>query len=140
MSNVNKATFTVIKGNNNNGGDAPEEGLFVYYKTSVDATSETLLAQVAGPTVSASGYANYEVTIDENNNVRANGIYLILRQNRPVGTGDNDAAGTGDTNDNWALAQFGFNYNPAIEQNFVPSVDATPVSYTHLTLPTICSV
>lgn len=130
MTNVNKATFTVIKGNNNNGGDAPEEGLFVYYKTSVDATSETLLSQVAGPTVSASGYANYEVTIDDNNNVKANGIYLILRQNRPTGTGDNDAAGTGDTNDNWALAQFGFNYNPAIEQNFVPSVDATLPSNT----------
>jgi hypothetical protein len=42
-----------------------------------------------------------------------------------VGTGDNDEAGTGDTNDNWGLAQFGFNYDPAIQQNFVPSVDAT---------------
>ena len=61
LTNVNQATFTVIKGNNSNGGDAPEEGLFVYYKTSVDATSETLLAQVAGPTVSASGYANYSI-------------------------------------------------------------------------------
>ena len=67
LTNVNQATFTVIKGNNSNGGDAPEEGLFVYYKTSVDATSETLLAQVAGPTVSASGYANYSIPIDENN-------------------------------------------------------------------------
>ena len=124
LTNVNQATFTVIKGNNNNGGDAPEEGLFVYYKTSVEATSETLLAQVAGPTVSASGYANYSIPIDENNNARSNGIYLILRQNRPEGTGDNDDAGEGDTNDNWALAQFGFNYDPFTEQIFVPSVDA----------------
>jgi hypothetical protein len=125
LTNVNQATFTVIRGNNTNGGDAPEEGLFLYYKTSLEATSETLLSQIAGPTVSASGYANYSTVIDDNNNARANGIYLILRQNRPVGTGDNDEAGTGDTNDNWGLAQFGFNYDPAIQQNFVPSVDAT---------------
>ena len=83
-----------------------EEGLFVYYKTSVEATSETLLSMVAGATASASGYANYTIPIDENNQFRSSGIYLILRQNRPEGSGDNDAAGgIGNTNDNWGLSQ-----------------------------------
>ena len=125
LTNVNQLTFTVIRGNNSNGGDAPEEGLFLYYKTSLNATSETLLQQIAGPTVSASGYVNYSFALDESNNARTNGIYLIMRQDRPVGTGDNDDAGSGDTNDNWGLAQFGFNYSEATENVFVPSVDNT---------------
>lgn len=130
LRNANGITFSVIKGNNSNGGDSPEEGLFAYYKTSEEATSETLLAMVAGPTVSASGYTNYRIDLDENNSARADGIYIILRQNRPEGSGDNDAAGTGNTNDNWALSQFGLTYDTAFEQVFTPSVDATLPSNT----------
>lgn len=130
LRNANGITFSVIKGNNSNGGDSPEEGLFAYYKTSVEATSETLLAMVAGPTSSASGYTNYKIDLDENNSARADGIYIVLRQNRPEGSGDNDAAGTGNTNDNWALSQFALTYDTAFESVFTPSVDATLPSNT----------
>ena len=54
-TNANAITFSAIKGNGSNGGDTAEEGLFVYYKTSVEATSETPLSMVAGATASASG-------------------------------------------------------------------------------------
>ena len=86
---------------------------------------------VAGATASASGYANYTIPIDENNQARSSGIYLILRQNRPEGSGDNDAAGgIGNTNDNWGLSQFGLTYDTAVESVFTPSVDATLPSNT----------
>ena len=49
----------------------------------------------------------------------------VISIGQPVGTGDNDDAGSGDTNDNWGLAQFGFNYSEATENVFVPSVDNT---------------
>ena len=123
---VEKLIFTVIKGNGSNGGDTPEEDFSLFFKTSLDSPSETNLERIAagGPGGSA-GYENYIIELDEENDARKSGIYLVIRQNRPDAAGDNDDVPGGLTNDNWGLAQFGMVYGEVTNNVFVPSSDAT---------------
>ena len=116
----------IIKGNNSNGGDSPEEDMVIYWKTGLDATSETPLQAIAqSGTISASGWVNYSVPLDVNSDARAQGIYLIVRQTRPDNSGDNDDPALGDENDNWGLALFGVRYATYTDRVFVPTLDAT---------------
>ena len=125
LLNADKITFGVIKGNGSNGGEAPEEAIDCYYKVSVDATSESILQAVATPQgVSTSGWANYTIDIDEESDARINGIYLIVRQTRPDGSGDNPNEQGGSVNDNWGLAMFGVRYATYTERLFVPTLNA----------------
>ena len=125
LANANNVYFTVKKGNGSNGGDAPEEGLLAYFKFGADTPTETLLEAVAQPSVSASGYAIYTINIDPDADVRANDVYLTIRQTRPSSSGDNDDVPGGSTNDNWGLAAVGISYDQVTQQVFVPTSDAT---------------
>tara|TARA_B100000427_G_scaffold285881_1_gene259567 strand:+ start:8126 stop:14650 length:6525 start_codon:yes stop_codon:yes gene_type:complete len=126
LLNADKITFGVIKGNNSNGGEAPEEAIDCYFKVSLDATSETVLQAVADPqNVGTSGWANYSIDIDEESDARINGIYLIIRQTRPDGSGDNPNEQGGSVNDNWGLALFGVRYATYTERIFVPTLNAS---------------
>ncbi len=122
LTNVDQLTMGIIKGNNSNGGDSPEEDLVVYWKTGLDATSETALQAIAqSGSISASGWVNYSIPLDENSDARANGIYLVIRQTRPDNSGDNPD----DENDNWGIALFGVRYATYTDRVFVPTLDAT---------------
>lgn len=122
LTNVEKITMGIIKGNGSNGGDTPEESLSLNYKTSADATSETPIQVIAqSGTISSSGWNNYSVDLDEENAARTSNIYLVLRQTRPAGSGDND----GDDNDNWGIALVGLKYATFDDITFVPTLDAT---------------
>ena len=68
---------------------------------------------------------NYIIDLDPENDARADGVYLVIRQERPAGAGDNDDVPDGLSNDNWGLAQFGVVYGEVTENVFVPSSDAT---------------
>ena len=126
LLNADKITFGVIKGNNSNGGEAPEEAIDCYFKVSLDATSESVLQAVADPqNVGTSGWANYSIDIDEESDARINGIYLIIRQTRPDGSGDNPNEQGGSVNDNWGLALFGVRYATYTERIFVPTLNAS---------------
>jgi len=125
LLNVEQMIFTVIKGNGSNGGDAPEEALMCYFKTSQDSPSETLLEAIAQTSTNNSGYVNYVLDIDEENDIRDTSIYLMIRQTRPANAGDNDEVPDGKTNDKWGLAQFGLVYGLVTTNVFVPSSDAT---------------
>ncbi len=125
LLNVEQMIFTVIKGNGSNGGDAPEESLMCYFKTSQDSPSETLLEAIAQASTNNSGYVNYIIDIDEENDIRDTSIYLMIRQTRPASAGDNDEVPDGKTNDKWGLAQFGLVYGLVTTNVFVPSSDAT---------------
>ena len=126
LLNANKITFGIIKGNGSNGGETPEEAIDCYYKVSLDATSESVLQAVADPqSVSTSGWANYSIDIDEESDARINGIYLIIRQTRPDGSGDNPNEQGGSVNDNWGLAMFGVRYATYSERIFVPTLNAS---------------
>jgi len=125
LLNADKVTFGVIKGNGSNGGEAPEEAIDCYYKVSLDATSESILQAVATPqNVSTSGWANYTIDIDEESDARINGAYLIIRQTRPDGSGDNPNEQGGSVNDNWGLAMVGVRYATYTERIFVPTLNA----------------
>ena len=122
LTNVDQLTMGIIKGNNSNGGESPEEDLVVYWKPSLEATSETALQAIAqSGSISASGWVNYSVPLDANSDARANGIYLIIRQTRPDNSGDNPD----DDNDNWGIALFGVRYATYTDRVFVPTLDAT---------------
>ena len=126
LTNVDQLTMGIIKGNGSNGGDTPEEDMVIYWKTGLDATSETPLEAIAqAGNISASGWVNYSVPLDVNSDARANGIYLIVRQTRPDQSGDNDDPTEGDTNDNWGIALFGVRYATFTDRVFIPTLDAT---------------
>lgn len=125
LTAAEKLIFTVIKGNGSNGGDSPEENLMCYLKTSLETPTESLVQAVAVAGSGPAGYKNYIIELDEENDARANGVYLVLRQDRPGGAGDNDDVPDGLTNDNWGLAQFGVVYGEVTTNVFVPSSDAT---------------
>lgn len=119
LSAVEKMVFTVIKGNGSNGGDSPEEPMYLYYKTSPEQAAPTFLQEIVSSAVGASGYAQYEIDLDENHAARVGGIYLYLQQVRPSG-GDNT-----EENDNYGLAQIGLKYGPVTTQVFTPASNAT---------------
>ena len=126
LTNVDQLTMGIIKGNGSNGGDQPEEDLVIFWKASIEATSETPLQAIAqAGNISASGWVNYSVPLDENSDARANGIYLIVRQTRPDNSGDNDDPSAGDENDNWAISKFGVRYATYNDRVFIPTLDAT---------------
>ena len=118
LSAAEKLVFNVIKGNGSNGGETPDGGmdLTLYYKTSTDASANaTLVQQIASTTVSASGYAEYEIDLDENNPVRQSGIYLYILQDRSGNKEDDD----------WGLAEFGIVYGEVSSRVFTPASNAT---------------
>lgn len=121
LTNAEKLVFTVIRGNGSNGGDAPEEALQLYWKPNEESTSETLLSNIVSITESSSIYKNYVVELDPSDDARTSGVYLIIRQNRPTGAGDNDT----NTNDNFGLAQFGIVYGEISQTTFVPSLTSS---------------
>ena len=126
LTNVDQLTMGIIKGNGSNGGDSPEEDMVIFWKPSLEATSETPLQAIAqSGTISASGWVNYSVPLDVNSDARAQGIYLIVRQTRPDNSGDNDDPALGDENDNWGIALFGVRYATYTDRVFVPTLDAT---------------
>ena len=126
LTNADQITMGIIKGNGSNGGDTPEEALVVYFKTSLESTSETPLQAIAQPgNISASGWVNYSIPLDEESAARANGVYLVVRQTRPAASGDNDDPSEGDSNDNWGIGLFGLRYATFIDRVFVPTLNAT---------------
>ena len=126
LTNVDQLTMGIIKGNGSNGGDTPEEDLVFFWKASLEATSETPLQAIAqAGNISASGWVNYSVPLDENSDARAQGVYLIVRQTRPDNSGDNDDPSEGDSNDNWGIALFGVRYATFLDRVFIPTLDAT---------------
>ena len=64
---------------------------------------------------------NYSVDLDEENAARTSNIYLVLRQTRPAGSGDNPEW----DNDNWGVALVGLKYATFDDITFVPTLDAT---------------
>ena len=122
--NADKIVFTVIKGNNSNGGESPEEELQLWWKPTEESTSETRLSNIVNVTETSSIYQNYELDIDPTDDVRRSTVYLIIRQNRPAGSGDNDPT-EGTTNDNYGLTQFGLVYGEVTEDVFIPSLTAS---------------
>ena len=126
LTNVDQLTMGIIKGNNSNGGDTPEEALVVYFKPGLDATTETPIQAIAEPGgITTSGWVNYSIPIDENSDARANGMYLIVRQTRPDNSGDNDDPTEGDSNDNWGISLFGVRYTTFLDRVFIPTLNAT---------------
>ena len=124
LTSAEQLVFTVIKGNGTNGGDSPEEPLELYYKTSLDSPTESLIQVVVPTTVTASGYANYIVNLDESNPARISGAYLVLRQTRPATSGDNQNPNA-DELDKWGIAQFGIVYGEISETVFTAATNAT---------------
>ena len=122
--NADKIVFTVIKGDGANGGESPDEELQLWWKPTEDSTSETRLSNVVNVTETSSIYQNYELILDPSDDVRRSTVYLIIRQNRPAGSCDNDAP-EGTTNDNYGLTQFGLVYGEVTEDVFVPSLTAS---------------
>ena len=121
MANAEKIVFTVIRGNGSNGGNAPEESLQLYWKPNIESTSEVLFSNIVNVTESSSIYKNYEIEIDPSDDIRRSGVYLIVRQTRPTGSGDNDS----DINDNFGIAQFGIVYSEVTQTVFVPSLTSS---------------
>lgn len=125
MTNADQIVFTVIRGNGSNGGDTPEEALQMFWKPNEASTSETLFSNIVSVTETSSIYRNYVIDIDPSDDIRRNGVYVIVRQTRPANSGDNDAAGGGDINDNFGLAQFGLVYGEVTQTVFVPSLTSS---------------
>lgn len=124
LSAAEQLVFTVIKGNGTNGGDAPEEPLDLYYKTSVDSPTETLLQSIATATVTASGYADYTIDVDDSSPIKFNGVYLVIRQTRGSTSGDNSAVNEAQL-DNWGLGMFSVVYGEVTQTVFTPSLNSS---------------
>lgn len=126
LQNAEEIVFGVIKGNGSNGGDPPEESLNLYLRNSLDSPTESLVQAIATPTVSSALWNNYSIELDPESDVRASSsVYLVIRQTRPEGSGDNDDVPGGTTNDNWGLALFGVRYGQFTQRIFVPTLNAT---------------
>ena len=121
LSAAEKIVFNIIKGTGSNGGQAPEEPLELKWNSAADSDTYQDIQQIATPSDGANGaWFTTEVTLDENNPARKNGVYLLIKQSRPANAGDNTTA----TQDNWGIGQFGILYGPVTANVFVPSIDA----------------
>ena len=121
LSAAEKLVFNIIKGTGSNGGQAPEEPLELKWNSAADSDTYQDIQQIATPSDGSNGqWFTTEVTLDENNPVRKNGVYLLIKQSRPANAGDNTTA----TQDNWGIGQFGILYGPVTANVFVPSIDA----------------
>jgi len=121
LSAANKMVFNIIRGTGSNGGQPPEEPLELKFNTSADSDTYQDIQQIATPSDGANGaWFTSEVTLDENNPARRNGVYLLVKQARPSNSGDNSNA----TEDNWGFGQFGIEYGEVTQNVFIPSIDA----------------
>jgi hypothetical protein len=118
---INRLYFDIIKGNNSNGGDRPEENLMLYYKADRDANTRVLADALVLTNVTSSVYNTYSYRIPEDSNMRDSSIYLELLQERPADSGDNND----DEADNFGLAQMVTTFNPRTDYVFTPSSNAT---------------
>ena len=121
MTSVNTIYFDIIRGNNSNGGESPDENLNLYWKTAPNASTATLLDGLVTTAASSSTYETYSYTVPEESPMRATNIYLLLEQQRSPAQGDNDDPDV----DNYGLAQVVTTFNPVTELVFEPSTNAT---------------
>ena len=116
LSNVNNIRFTVIRGNGSNGGAIPEEDLMVYWQLDGSNTT-TLLNTIVPASTTSNDWDFYDIALPEANNIRQNGVYLYLRQNRTSGQDDN----SNDAEDNYGLAGIHLFYDEETNQVFTPA-------------------
>jgi len=118
MKAAEKLVFNVIKGNGSNGGESPGGGqdLQLFYKTNpAPEITPTLIQQIAPTSVSASGWDEYEIDLDESHPARQGSVYLYIMQDR---------SGSMDSDD-WGLAEFGIVYGEVSNRVFTPASNAT---------------
>ena len=121
LSSADKLIFNIIKGTGNNGGQPPEEPLELKFNTAADSDTYQDIQQIATPSDGANGaWFTSEVTLDENNPARRNGVYLLVKQSRPSNAGDNSTG----SEDNWGFGQFGIEYGEVTANVFIPSINA----------------
>lgn len=121
LRSANELIFDVIKGTGSNGGSAPEEPLELKYNTDENSSTFSDIQQIATAAEGGNGaYFTKVVTLDSANPARTNNVYLLIKQSRPSGSGDNASS----TEDEWGIAQFGIVYGPVTTSVFVPSVSA----------------
>lgn len=116
LTNVNNMRFTVIRGNGSNGGAIPEEDLMVYWQLDGSNTT-TLLNTIVPASTTSNDWDFYNIALPEGNNIRQNGVYLYLRQNRTAGQDDN----SNDAEDNYGLAGIHLFYDEETNQVFTPA-------------------
>lgn len=118
MKSAEKLVFNVIKGNGSNGGESPDGGqdLQLFYKTDPDpAITPSLIQQIAPTSVSASGWTEYEIDLDESHPARKSVVYLYVMQDRQGNQDDDD----------WGLAEFGIVYGEVSNRVFTPASNST---------------
>ena len=118
MKSAEKLVFNVIKGNGSNGGESPDGGqdLQLFYKTDPDpAITPSLIQQIAPTSVSASGWTEYEIDLDESHPARRTPVYLYVMQDRQGNQDDDD----------WGLAEFGIVYGEVSNRVFTPASNST---------------
>ena len=120
MTDVNKIRFTIIRGSGQNGGEAPDEAINLFYQKS-GSTSTTLFSEILLASNVDTAWQSVEIPIAESAAIKDTNITLILSQDRPSGANDNAQANA----DNYGLAAITMFYSPQIVNRFVSTGGAS---------------
>ena len=120
LSTVNTIRFTVIRGSGQNGGEAPDEALNLFYQKS-GSTNTTLFSEIVLPSNTQTGWQTIDIPIPEGSGIRDDNITLILSQDRPSAANDNASGSV----DNYGLAAITLFYDPTTQSTFVATGGAT---------------
>jgi hypothetical protein len=81
LSAVNKIRFSVIVGQDTNGGGKPAQNLELYYQL-LNNNAVVFYDIITPSTVTSNGWATYDINISPTSPLRANGTSLVLKQPR----------------------------------------------------------
>ena len=120
---INRIYFDIIKGNNSNGGETPDENLLLYWSEELGG-SETLAGELVLTSVNESGWATYDYQIPPSDNepMRKPTIYLNVKQARSP---SNEVPENTAFNDNYGISQMILTFNEREIYQFVPSTNAS---------------
>jgi hypothetical protein len=110
LSAANKIRFSIMVGQNSNGGEKPDQNLELYYKL-LGNNSSTFYDIITPSTVTSTGWATYDINILSTSTIRSNGTSLILKQTR-------QSSLTTDT-DTYGLSSVTIFYDPQQVTTFV---------------------
>ena len=120
MTDVNKIRFTIIRGSGQNGGEAPDEAINLFYQKS-GSTSTILFSEILLASNVDTTWQSVEIPVAESAGIKDTNITLILSQDRPNGANDNAQANA----DNYGLAAITLFYSPQIVNRFVSTGGAS---------------
>jgi len=120
---INRIYFDIIKGNNSNGGETPDENLLLYWSEELGG-SESLAGELVLTSVNESGWATYDYQIPPSDNepMRKPSIYLNVKQARSP---SNEVPENTAFNDNYGISQMILTFNEREIYQFVPSTNAS---------------